>query len=105
MFDHKIYGCEAKARVKRSHKKLLAEDYRTLTDREKVLMETAYRRGYFHGWWFCYKAKMSGFSLETIYRFIFSSLAKWRNARHSGQLVLPPELFARSASNVNTGEQ
>lgn len=66
-------------------------DLEPITEREKLMIETAYRRGYYQGWWFCYKAFDEGAKPSSVQKFIFGRLFKWRLKRHGGKLAVPPE--------------
>lgn len=105
MWTQSIYADEARARVSSRNKRLKEEDYSNLTDREKVLIETAYRRGYFQGYWFCYTDAVAGASREKLFRFIFIRLARWRNKKHSGKMKEPPHIFVAKDVQCKAGEQ
>lgn len=62
----------------------------TLTERERLLSETAYRRGFCQGWYFCLKAFQDGSTARTLESFLNSTLMRWRLTKHGGKLMRPP---------------
>lgn len=77
-------------------------DARKLTDRERVLCENAYRRGFAQGFASCVMA----FDMKATFKQInklYLKIMDWRYKRHEGNLVVPPEL-AKSKTGVEFEE-
>ena len=93
-WDHKVYACEAHNRASAKQLKVLAtEDLEPITDRERLMVESAYRRGYYHGWWQCYAAILCGAKGLAVCNFM-ERLHNWRFKKHAGKLVPPPVIQA-----------
>jgi hypothetical protein len=95
MWDHTVYGSEVDARrTDRQKKTICVSEIETLSVREKLLVETAYRRGYFHGWYFCLEAVKAGVFECNLQKFLYGALYRWRYSKHGGKLATPPELHS-----------
>jgi hypothetical protein len=86
---------EAKTRVTKSYIKKLGEVH-PLTDREHVLVEAAYRRGYVQGFWNCLHFFSNGYSEEKIEHFFSGKLLRWRWKRHNGKVEIAPCIKEKS---------
>ena len=71
-------------------------DLPPLTERERMVIECAYRRGFFQGWFGCFSAIHRGFSLRKVESFLYKQLYKWRYCKHDGKMTPPPEMPGRA---------
>jgi hypothetical protein len=91
MIEQSDYDEEARERMtKRQAKLIRMSDIEPLTDREKVMIENAYRRGFFQGFCSCFEAAQEGFRWQAMERFLYERLFKWRYSRHGGKFQQPP---------------
>lgn len=96
-WSHEVYAGEAHQRASAKQlKTILIHDLEPTTDRERLMVETAYRRGYYHGWWQCYAAFLNGAKGFAVCKFM-ERLYAWRFKKHAGKLVPPPVI--QSAKN------
>jgi len=58
----------------------------------RLLVECAYRRGFFQGWAFSLEAIQQGFSKEKVHKFLYDKLSAWRYCRHGGKMSPPPQI-------------
>lgn len=68
------------------------DSYRLETEErgDSAGIESAYRRGYFQGYFRAMDAIDSGSSLSACEKFLYGLLYKWRYCKHKGKLVPPP---------------
>lgn len=91
--DQGTYYLEVVERMTpRQRKKYALADLSDMTDREQLIAETAYRRGFYQGFWGCLRAVRENALLSQLTRFMNARLYKWRFAKHGGKLTPPPEL-------------
>lgn len=91
-WDHGAYSAEAYEKASQALRKrtgLSVSDLEPLTDREKLLVETAYRRGYYQGHYLALEMVHS-IGIAKAYNFVVTKLKKWRLAKHDGKLIPPP---------------
>jgi hypothetical protein len=85
MNDHACYRLECYARQKKklyTSSELIPKD-----DRERLMVESAYRRGYSQGFFLCIGIPAS--AARAFYDVIF----KWRIKKHGETLERPPDFF------------
>ena len=93
-WSHKCYADEAHSRASaRQLKTISIDDLISTTDRERLMVETAYRRGYYHGWWQSYEAFLCGAKGSAVRKFM-ERLHAWRFKKHAGKIVPPPVIQA-----------
>jgi hypothetical protein len=93
MWDHSAYNMEANARrTERQKRTVCISEIEPLSVREKLLVENAYRRGFFQGWYQCLETMKDAASECTLERFLYGPLYRWRYSKHGGKLTIPPEL-------------
>lgn len=91
MIDHSMYDQEVRERMtKRQVNLICLADIEPLTEREKLMIENAYRRGFFQGFCSCFEAVYDGFRWPVLERFLYGRLHKWRYSRHGGKFQEPP---------------
>jgi hypothetical protein len=63
-----------------------------LTKREQLLIENAYRRGFYQGFHECFVAVKQGKTIKRMEKHLFEKLHNWRFDRHGGDFKQPPEI-------------
>jgi hypothetical protein len=90
---------EAKQRANEKCLKRITNSDRICLDqadeKESLIAETAYRRGYTQGWFFCVEAALSGITLKTLREFHDLKLYAWRRKKHNGSWASPPNLIKK----------
>jgi hypothetical protein len=81
---HKYYDLECRERTSREPSHLCC--FHPQNDRERLMVETAYRRGYCQGW-----AGSLGMARPMADRHLRDYLLPWRWSRHDGEFCHPPE--------------
>lgn len=89
-YGHEVYEYEAIERLPK-HVAKTVSDCDPSTVRERVMMETAYRRGFCQGFWHCLYASENGYGRDRL-RKHYMRLHRWRLLKHGGKLVEPPML-------------
>jgi hypothetical protein len=93
-FDKWHWADEAKMRVTKAYIKKLGEVH-PLSDREHILIEAAYRRGYVQGFWERH-SDFKGYREEEIGHFFSKKLLRWRWKRHNGKVEIAPGIKEKS---------
>ena len=84
------YEHEVRMRMTKTQLKIMkASDIADLTDRELLLVESAYRRGYYHGFYSCLESVIDGIPIRKLQKFVSGVLFKWRCKRHGGRFEEP----------------
>jgi hypothetical protein len=89
------YWLEVKEKMRRGKKRDMISIPKELTDRERILCETAYRRGCYQGFFYALEA-MKWASLAKCNKFLYKTLFKWRVCEHMGAFVVPPRMMEES---------
>jgi hypothetical protein len=76
-----------------------------LTEREMLMMENCYRRGFYQGFWSCLDASAKGFSISEMEEWLYTKLFRWRFARHGGKFSEPPWIQRLSQPGSKSGEK
>jgi len=94
MIEHEDYALEIEER-RGGRKPVLASvgDLQQMTDREKLIAETAYRRGYFQGFYNgTVTLEDSGHTFAKVSDWMYRVLFRWRYKKHNGAFEQPPVL-------------
>lgn len=67
-------------------------DVPQLTERERLMAESAYRRGFYQGYMAATDDRIHGSTLKRCVRFLSGVLYKWMINRHDGSRQPPPRL-------------
>ncbi len=86
------YIYETNERLKRSQMSITrVADIPPLTERELAMIENAYRRGYFQGYYNALDdSEHSGKTFAKLMDWVNSKLFRWRYAKHGGDMTEPP---------------
>jgi hypothetical protein len=57
-----------------------------------VMVEAAYRRGFYQGAWRMLKMWNDGATRKAVTNWLYETLCFWRNKRHDGEFEQPPQL-------------
>lgn len=91
--SHSDYSVECSERAADNPAFVVASGtFEPTTERERIMVETAYRRGFQQGYFSAWDAVNSGCSLQALSRFIAGKLHAWRFCRHNGKFDPPPEV-------------
>jgi hypothetical protein len=93
-WDHKAYEGEARLRMTAAQRQRHPETDITwklepLDERERLMVESAYRRGCAQGFYFCFDALARGVPRGVLAR-VYARIEEWRRKRHGGALLPPP---------------
>lgn len=87
-WDHGAYELETQSRMTPSQRSA-APALRPADDRERLMVETAYRRGFAQGFYLCLEAAIDGVA-QSVLKQVYRRITVWRALQHGGRLVLPP---------------
>lgn len=90
---------ECKTRTKKRYDFNAFEDP---TEKEKLIGETAYRRGYMQGFVMASMAVQAGVLFPSMNAFAYGPLMKWREKKHEGLSEVPPQIV--NATKLNEKE-
>lgn len=96
-----MYSIEAaEKRTKRQKETISLESLEDLSERDKLLIENAYRRGFYQGWFLCIDAINKGAPTNKLEKFLYGALFRWRYSRHGGKFEIAPT-YERIKQNDN----
>jgi hypothetical protein len=92
MIRHENYSLEiGERRGGRRPVLVTVADLTEMTDREKLIAETAYRRGYFQGFYTgTVTLEESGHTFAKVADWMYRVLFRWRYKKHNGDFEQPP---------------
>lgn len=104
-WDHGAYESETRLRMTAAQRRKHPETDITwklepADDRERLMVESAYRRGCAQGFYFCLDALTRGVT-RSVLSLVYMRIEAWRRKRHGGELLPPPTeaLFPPAAAN------